>query len=382
MIFWVSAFGLAALCAGFVLWPLWRGSDLRLERSASALAIFKDQLAEVDRDMARGLISDAEAVAARAEIKRRMLANDKDGDDRGAASSGGWLLIALAALVPLGGAGVYTMVGTPGMPSLPFDQRTEERQASSELNDLISTLRQRLDEQPDGGETRGWELLATTLMNQNRYDEAAEAWAQIVDRDDATSATWSQYAETLINVETGVVTPAAERAIEKALTLDETNPAATFYKAIALDQAGQSIDGRDMLIARINRASQPEPWMEFFVQEINRIGAGFGIEPIGMPDFPNAPRGPSQEDIEAATEMSAEEQQAFIRTMVDGLAERLKEEPDDLQGWLQLARAYAVLGERENALRALKSAQPLAEALPQDDPRRQAVAQGIEEFGG
>lgn len=387
MIFWICAFGLAAISALFALWPLWRGAQTRLERTESALAIFKDQLAEVDRDMARGLISETEADAARSEIKRRMLSSDKDRDAAVSANTGGGILVALAALLPIGGAALYMMTGAPGMPSLPFADRAQERQSSSELNTLIATLRQRLEQQPGGGETQGWELLATTLMNQNRYEEASEAWAQIVEREDATSATWSQYAETLIAAENGVVTPLAERAIDQSLTLDGSNPAATFYKSIALDQAGQPIDGRNLLIARLSRADRFEPWMEFFVQEINRIGESFGLDPIGLPEFDNIPgllrpRGPSSEQVEAASEMSPEEQQEFIRSMVDGLAARLEEEPEDLQGWLQLARAYAVLGERENALDALRSAEPLVADLSDDDPRKQAVTQGLEELGG
>lgn len=387
MIFWLCAFALAAISALFVLWPLLHDSERRLERHDSALAIFKDQLTEVDRDMARGLISETEAVAARSEIKRRMIGASKEVGGDAEASSGGRVLVALAMIVPIGGAVVYTAAGAPNTPSMPFAERAAERESSTELNTLIATLRERLAEQPNGGETRGWELLATTLMNQNRYEEAAEAWAQIVDREDATSATWSQYAETLISVEGGIVTPAVERAIDRSMELDATNPAAVFYKAIALDQAGQPIDGRNLLIARLQSSEQFEPWMEVFVQEINRIGEGFGLEPIGLPDIADGPgltppRGPSREQVDAASEMSPDEQQDFIRSMVDGLAARLEEEPEDLQGWLQLARAYAVLGERENALGALRSAEPLIEALPDDDPRKQAVAQGLLELGG
>lgn len=382
MSFGLAAFALIGISALFVLWPLWRGTGENLERAASAMAIFKDQLAEVDRDLARGLISDTEAQAARGEIKRRMLAADKDGGVRVTVGSGRWVVVALAALIPLGGAGLYSVVGQPGTPSVPFAERAQEQEDASELNTLITTLRERLAQEPDGGETRGWELLATTLMNQNRYDEAVEAWEKIVERPDATSATWSQYAEALIADENGVVTPKAEQAIAQSLSADPSNPAATFYRAIALDQAGQTIDGRVLLLERIQQEPREALWMEFYLQEINRMGAGFGLDPVGLPDFPEAApaRGPSAEDIEAASQMSAEEQQEFIRSMVDGLADRLKDEPGDLQGWLQLARSYAMLGERENALEALQAAQPLTAALPEDDPRRLTVEQGLAEM--
>ncbi len=379
MSFWLSALALIATSAVFILWPLLRRSEHRLERGELAMAIFRDQLAEVDRDMARGLISDGEAEAARAEIKRRMLAADKDGSGRVAVGSGNWAVVALAALIPLGGAGLYALVGQPGMPSVPFAQREAlEQQEASEINALITTLRERLEAEPDGGDARGWELLATTLMNQNRYAEAAEAWAQIVDRPGTGSASWSQYAETLIASENGVVTEEAERAIARALEADPSNPAATFFRAIALDQAGQTIDARVLLLRRIEQEQREAPWMQFYLREINRMGEGFGLDPVGLPDFPQS--GPSAEDIEAASQMSPEERQEFIRSMVDGLAARLEEEPADLQGWLQLARSYMMLGERDAALEALQSARLLTADLPADDPRRLTVEKGLTEL--
>ncbi|GFE63980.1 c-type cytochrome biogenesis protein CcmI [Litoreibacter roseus] len=377
--FWTLALLMAAVSAAFVLWPMRRADQVAVTRSESAMAIFKDQLAEVDRDAARGLISDIEAKAARTEIKRRMLATDED-SAKAQRTGGLWVIIATAALVPLGGAALYSVTGAPGTPSLAFADRGNEQQNRQELVELTARLSNRLSEDPEGGETRGWTLLASTYTNMGRYAEAAEAWSRIVERDDATSGTWSQYAEALIASEGGVVTQAAERAIEQAIALDPSNPAGTYYRAVALDQAGQTVDARQLLLDRVNSETQPQPWMEVFLREANRMGEMFGLEPVGLPDFPDAPRGPSQADIAAAQDMTSEEQRAFIRSMVDGLAARLEDEPNDLQGWLQLARAYMVLGERDNAREALQSASLLTTNLPEDDPRRQTVEQGLSEL--
>ncbi len=381
MIFWIAAFALAAIAALVVLWPLHKDGAETLDRADGALAIFNDQLAEVDRDAARGLISSAEAEAAKIEIKRRMLSADKDRSSvRG--SGGAMVLVVMAALIPLGGALVYSVTGSPGTPSIPFAQRSAEQQVGSDLAVLTERLETRLNAEPDGGETQGWELLATTYMNMSRFDDAVRAWERVVDRDDATSATLSQYAEALIAAEQGVVTPKAEKAIDRALQLDPLNPAGTYYKAVALEQAGQTPEARRIILERIAAEGQPQPWMEVFLREANRMGAEFGLEPVGLPAFENAPRGPTEEDVAAAQDMSVEERMDFIRSMVAGLAERLKDEPDDLQGWLQLARAYAVLGQREDALAALQSAQPLVADLPEDDPQRVTVEQGLAELSG
>jgi cytochrome c-type biogenesis protein CcmH len=237
-------------------------------------------------------------------------------------------------------------------------------------------LRERLLSEPDGGETRGWVLLGSTLVNQGRYAEAAEAFAQVIEREDATSAVWSQYAEALISSENGIVTPEARAAINTAMELDPLNPAASYYGAIALEQDGQILDARKVLLERVAQETAPQPWMETFIGQANRMGAEFALEPVGLPNF--APiAGPSAEDIEAAGEMSEEDRGAFIRSMVARLAELMEDEPENLDGWLQLARAYMVLGETENAREALLSAKPLADKLSEDAPQRLAVEQGL-----
>ncbi len=380
--FWVGIVILAAIGAVSVVWPLLRKDATTLDRAEGALAIFNDQLAEVDRDAARGLISEAEAAAAKIEIKRRMLAADKD--RQSAKGKGGGFLVTLlmAAVVPLGAAGVYYVTGSPGTPSIPFAERQDEMQAASELAVLAERLENRLLADPSGGETRGWTLLATTYMNMGRVEDSLRAWEVLISREDATSATFSQYAEALITAESGVVTPKAREALARSAELDPENPAATFYLALAMEQDGETPGARRMLIERIAQETAPQEWMDIFLREINRMGEEFGLDPIELPEFPDAPRGPSQEDVEAAAELSPEERMEFIRSMVSGLAERLREQPDDLEGWLQLARAYAVLGETENAVEALTSAKVLTDALPEDDPRRQMVEEGIAELGG
>lgn len=379
MMFWIAGLALAALSAVLVLWPVLRRGDAALERSDGAMEIFKDQLSEVDRDEARGLISGEESHAARTEIKRRMLSVARE-EGRETRSGGAVALIVLAGMVPLAGGFVYTLTGAPGTPSMPFAERQAETEQARELVDLVNQLRSRLESDPQGGETQGWVLLASTLMNMNRYAASAEAYSQVLDRPDATSAVWSQYAEALIASEGGTVTPPAQEAINTSLELDPYNPAGTYYNAQALEQAGRTEDARASLLDRIAREGQPQPWMEIFLQEANRMGAALGLAAATLPAFPDAPRGPSREDVEAAQDMTPEEQQAFIRSMVDGLAERLEEQPDDLQGWLQLARAQMVLGERNAARASLRRAEPLVQALPADNPMRQAVETGLAEL--
>lgn len=382
MIFWIAAAALALLTMLALLWPLFRGDDAASDRADNAIAIFRDQLGEVDRDTERGIISGAEANAAKTEIKRRMIAADKArGPVNASGRSGRRLLVACAIAAPLAGAALYTQLGAPTIPSVPFAQRAAEQTEAQNLEKLTTQLRDKLESEPNGGETRGWELLATTYSNMGRYKDSADAYSRIVERDGATSATWSQYAEALISAENGTVTNLAEQAIARAIELDPLNPAGTYYAAIAMDQAGQTQEARQSLLDRLALETEPAQWMPFYLREVNRMGAVLGLAPVPLPEFPDAVRGPSAADIDAASDMSAEDRQEFIRTMVRNLAERMKDEPENLQGWLQLARAYGVLGEEDNARTAYESAKKLTDRFPEDDARRVTVEQGLAALG-
>jgi len=123
------------------------------------------------------------------------------------------------------------------------------------------------------------------------------------------------------------------------------------------------------------------PWVGLLRQQVARAAADLGIEPpvIAPPEAPpEAPRGPSAADVEAAGQMSPEERQAFIRSMVEQLAARLAAEPTDPDGWLRLARAYVVLGEAERAREALATAETQIAALAADAPGRAELNRRLE----
>lgn len=388
---WAIGGGLAALTVLAVVLPALRGRKATLGRNESALEIFKDQLAEVDRDAARGLISGDEATAARSEIKRRMLALSKSVEAKASpeGASGIAVVIGAAILIPVVGFWLYSVRGEPQTPSLPFAERAAEQEEATEIAQLAATLRNRLLEDREGGPTDGWLLLGQTYMRMGRVDDAVEAFARIADRPDATSVVLSQYAEALIARENGVVTPLAARAIARAGELDPRNPAATYYQAQYFAQEGRLREAHAMLIARLQASQGFAPWMEVFVRQANQLAEEFGGEPVSLTDF--APMmqgggtagipGPTAEDMEAAQEMSEEDRSAFVQSMVDRLASRLEEEPDDLEGWLRLARAYSVLGQTEGAADAAARARSLAETLPEGDPGRVATNAALNALG-
>lgn len=331
------------------------------DRADGALAIFRDQLAEVERDAARGLISGEEARAARAEIERRMLAaaRARGGAPQRAGRAG---VLVVALLVPALGAGLYATVGRPGVPSQPFAERGGERAAEAEIASLTAELRRRLEADPEGGPTEGWVLLGQTHMRRGDYGEAVAAFAVATAREDAPAGALTLHAEALVGGEGGVVTPPALALIDRALALDPQIPAAHYYRAQARAQAGDPAGGRRILLDRLAQAQGPEPWTEIFVAEVNRLGAEAGLAPVAARDVVPG--------LAEAEDRTPEEQDAAIRSMVDALAARLEAEPGDLEGWLRLGQARAVLGEAEAAGAAYDRALAL---MPRDDPRRGEV---------
>lgn len=389
MILWLSFAMLATLAVVFLIAPIFtsRTALAASNRDDGALSIHLDQLAEIEADLGRGVISEAEAVAATGEVKRRMLAiarrSGKAVDAPSRAGRGA--LILAAVLVPIAAAGFYSLLGSPETPSLAFADRADEQAQATEIAGLAEKLRLRLESDESGGPAEGWGLLGQTYMSMGRVEDAVQAFERGSEQPDASSAIFSRLAEALIRMDSGIVTPAAQNAIDRAIELDPNNPAAVFYNSIALDQQGRSGEGYDNLLAALQSADGFAPWMPSFIDQANRLAERSGRPPVDVASFAPMAReavpGPSAEDVAAAGEMSEEDRSAFIRSMVGRLASRLEEEPDDLDGWLRLANAYTVLGERSKAIDAYEQAIVLAEKLPESDPRRAQVQSGLDRLG-
>ncbi len=392
--FWILAAALAAAATALVLRPLLRRHDDTASSADYDLQVYKDQLAEVARELERGQLSPGEARAAQAEIERRLLraaeAAEQARKARGVKPAKA-LAMALVVLLPLGTLGLYLYVlGSPGLPSIPFAERQQERQQLGERERLVAELAERMRQNP--ADPRGWEILARNYAVLGQYERAAAAYEQAIARGFDRADVRAQRAETLVAAADGVVTPEARAEIEAALELDPRDPLARYYQGVVHEQSGEprqaietwaallrdlppDIVGRGQILQRLRGvASQADIDPSQF--DVASRSPPVGAPPAG-PVEGGAP-GPTREQMQAAQEMSPEEREQMIQGMVEGLAARLEEQPDDLEGWLRLARAYAVLGEREKAISALESAEPLTAELPADDPLRQAVQQGLE----
>ena len=363
MLVWLAFALLAGLVVALVIAPLAAARRGLPTRAAYDRAVYRDQLGEVERDRARGLLSAAEAASARLEIERRLLGTAKpraDGASRAAAVPRA-LVFALALAVPAGAIGVYVLQGSPRMPDLPYAERASERtleEAGGDraLEQTASALEAKLEQTPDDAET--WLLLARTQQARGRWPESAEAYRRALALTQQRPDVAAGYGEMLAMEAEGIVTPASREAFTTALAGDPKNPAARYYLALADAQAGSAQAAIDAWQKLLADAPADAAWIPTVRRSIAETAKAAGL-PVPAPP-PAGASGPSTDDLAAAAQMSPEERARMVQGMVERLAARLEQKPDDLQGWLRLARAYEVLQEPEKAAAAYDRAAALS----------------------
>jgi len=351
-----------------LLWPLLRKRLRDTTAAEQDMAVYKDQLGQIDADLSAGLIAEADAADARAEVSRRLLAA-ADRQDEPAAAPGGRatalsLALAVVLVVPLVSVILYSQLGAPGLPDFPFSERQAANPDDAEhvagLEESIQRLESRLIREPENLEGRI--LLARSYMAVRRFEEAAQAYEKALDLSPDNPELLSAYGEALTYAGNSVVTPAARAAFESALAKAPGDDRARLYLAVAEEQAGNRQGALDRWVALLKDASPDEPWVETARARVVALAKALGQDPDAvLPEPKQAARsGPDAADMEAAAKMSPEERRTMIEGMVARLAERLATDKDDLDGWLRLGRSYTMLGKPTEARDALANAARLA----------------------
>jgi cytochrome c-type biogenesis protein CcmH len=344
MLQWIAMAVLTAAASLAILAPLYR-TRLGGNADRAAAAIYRDQLAEIDRDVARGIIAATEADAARAEIGRRLIkeaaaepAPARRGDIRLAVLAG-------AVGVPLAAIALYLAIGAPALPDAPLAARQSTPLADQDPAILLASVEAHLATAPEDGE--GWAVIAPVYARLGRHADAAKAFANAIRILGSDAEREGGLGEALTAANEGIVTREAREAFERALALDANAVRPRFYLARARGQDGDTPGAiaawRDLLDdAPAGRA----PWVYLARAELARLE--------GSPT-----RGPTEADIAAASSLSVEERIAMIDGMVVSLAERLATEPNDPEGWARLIRSYVVLGRTGDAAAALARAREI-----------------------
>ena len=345
----------AILVLGIVIWPLVRGASAPQDRALYDQAVHHDQLDELKRDVDRGVLSEADAAAAAREITRQMPELPDDGGRPPASSSYLGFAGGLAVLCVAVAMVIYRGTGTPGLPDQPIIAREAQQLGVpvAELENIIS-LTQRLEEQlaQDPNNAQGWALLAQTYRQMNRGEQAIRAFRRAADLNRGDSQLLADYGEVAIAMAGGVVSEEAFAAFAASFAAAPRNPRARFFLGLAQAQSGQS-EAALAIWKHLLEESQPDaPWMGMLTNQIAAVSEESGLELAAIearpPQLPGTgiPQDPAAQD-------------EMIRSMVSRLAARLVEEPDNLDGWLQLGRSYAVLEDFEGAWDAFDMAADL-----------------------
>ena len=339
MALWFPLALMTAAAVFVVLWPLGRA---RLSpASGGDLAVYRDQMRELERDRSAGLIGSAEAEAARVEISRRVLAAADAQAHVPTASIAPWRrrFIAIAAMLalPLGAVPFYLALGFPGFPDQPLAARTHGPENRS-IAALVAQVEDRLEHNPQDG--RGWEVIGPVYMRLGRFDDAVRARRNALRLLGASAAREGDLGEALVAAANGVVTAEAKNAFDRALALDADDPRAKFFAGVAAQQDGRNAEAAAIWRELLAKAPADAPWAHVVRQSLARLD---------NPAADTGAPGPSSADVAAAADMSPEARVQMVRGMVERLAERLTREGSDVDGWVRLVRAYLVLGEQERA---------------------------------
>lgn len=395
MTLWVILTVMTGVAAAFMAIPILRRQDTRSKRDPSGFGLFQEQVRELDREVANGTISAQDAAVTRAEIERRILAAAKGrkstpmteltdkGRAIGIAIAVGW--------VAVGSALLYSSIGRPDLTASPQSGLAAASDLSAtappaaqplgDVDEMITRLADRLTREP--GDLAGWQMLGWSYFKVGRFGEAAEAYGRAVALAPDNAELLSLQAEALVSANGGSVSKAALALVDRSLELDPTNPRASYFKGVSLDEAGDTAGAIKLWLALLDKSPPDAVWLPDLKAHIRDRARAEGIDlgtradslqPSGQP---TQTPGPTEADVAAAADMTPEARREMILGMVGGLAERLKQQPDDPEGWLRLVRSYAVLGDMPAASAALADAMSALKDQPQALSQLQSVAREL-----
>lgn len=369
--FWIIAIALAALVSAVLGITLLRGRAGDAPPAAYDLEVYRDQLKEVERDLARGVLSEDEAKRLRTEVSRRVLAADaqlRDGADTGGQPrSAGVLLAAVTGLLLIGGAVLlYQRVGAPGYPDMPLKARiaasdaersarlsqaeaetrfpaaTQPGEPAPDFAALMVKLREAVAAKPD--DLHGQMLLARNeaSLGNIRAAQAAQARVIALKGDEVTAGDHAFYADLLITAAGGYVSSEAEAALRSALELEPQDYTARYYLGVYFMQVDRPDAAFRLWEKLLNDSPPGAPWVAPIRSQLPEMAARAGVK-YQLPPLADAP-GPDAADVEAAEGMDDAERQEMIAGMVTRLSERLANEGGTAEEWARLIGAYGVLG--------------------------------------
>lgn len=384
ILFWIAVAALSVAVLAGLTWPLLRKPQLgsTLTRVDYDLSIYKDQLLEVERDIDRGVLSEDQAQAARVEVERRMLGviqkkpQIKTMDD-GVSTivhplSTRVLILVILGVVPLGAIALYWNLGQPGMPDFPLSGRSAEIQNQAnagpnmaQLNAMIRDIKLRLTKDPKNA--RDWLILGRAYELRGDLADAVGVYEKLVDVTNRYSGAVLTLAAAKFKLANQIMNNATMALFKEGQAKDPGNPMPYYYIALGQEQFNNFPAALKEYVRLLQNSPENAKWVPNVQARMKRVAKKLGVPvpvvkmmpPLTVPTNgqPKVQGGaaqgagssgvsPSAQQIQEAKKMTPAQRQAFIRSMVGLLAQKLKANPDDLAGWRRLANAYKVLGDQ------------------------------------
>lgn len=362
MILWpiLTLMTLGAVIA--VWWPLARRQGS--VRSGSDIAVYRDQLDEIDRDQAASLIGNVEAEAARVEVSRRLIAAAETAKARSVAPAAGpagryrrATLAAAVVLLPVGAGAVYLSLGSPGLVPVSMNAATDGQPLPDGIEHTVAEVETYMESNPRNG--RGWELLAPVYLRLGRFDDAVRARRNALEIFGPDAARLGDLGEAMVMASNGVVTAEAKGLFERANAADPEDVMARFYLGLSAKQEGRRDEALNRWTALVSGAREGAEWLPLVKDALARIDEKGPPAVVAAPASGAAnaaPKGPGAREVAAAAQLAPAERNGMIEGMVARLAQKMAENGSDVEGWLRLIKAYSVLGERDKALAAAANA--------------------------
>jgi cytochrome c-type biogenesis protein CcmH len=346
MIVWPILGGMTLLALVLLLVPmLWR-RETSAPRASHEIEVYKAQLGELERDVERGVIGEAEAEAARLEVQRRLLAADAAREAPGrplGANAHLTVTVVLLIGLPLVAGLTYAVLGRPDLSDRPVIARTAEpAQAAGgpsgeslpSVESMVEDLEGQLEETPD--DPQNWFRLGRAYGLIGRHQEAADAFRRAIALDQDVATLHASLGEALTMAASGTVTGSARAAFNRALELDPSDPRARFYTGLAESQRGEQRLALDTWSSLWADSPPDAPWLP----SLRAQGEALALELDEQPDdlFPAKPEvaGAPPGEVDLAS-----------------LEAALEADPKDWQGWIRLAQGYAAAGDGDRARASL-----------------------------
>lgn len=385
MVFWILISFVALAMTGLLALVLTRAYQVGEPPAAYDLRVYRQQLRDVDKDLARGVINKSDAERIRAEVSRRILAADaqlhqKDSASQQPAGLSRFVILLTAILLVGGTLATYSLIGAPGYGDMSLKMRiaasndyAQNRPSQSEAEAklpasvqpevepeyiaLVTQLRETANARSN--DAQGQALLAQHEANLGNFKAAYTAKQNYIDivAGDLEPQDFGELAELMIMAAGGYVSPEAQAHLDRTLTVDPKNGPARYYWGLMQGQLNRPDIAFRIWQETLSMGPKGAPWINGIEAQIEEMAFRAGVEYSQPPAQPAAPAastpalaGPSAEDISAAQDMESTDRQDMIRGMVTRLSNRLATEGGSAQEWAQLIGALGVLGDQERAL--------------------------------